>query len=721
MKIRTSRRALPWLFTLMAVLILCLMTACTDGGPAHTEPPADTPAGDSTATPADTVTDPPTDGETTAPDATDSDTATSKPPTDEPETQPPAADDGTIRLAVMSDVHIGKSNLPTSPADKFAAALDAVHRLMGTPHAIIIAGDLTDLGTDAQYQKFHSVLRDHVPGDTAVCTVMGNHEYFRDGVVRFGGESAAFIKECQDAYSRVLGDLHTDTVVEGMHIIGISPLNSAADYAAATDYLCERVRAAAKEDPAMPIIVFTHEGFGSLHATGGGRFGSELDKLMRDFPQIIAFSGHTHYALNDPRMIRQNLITSIQTATVGADFWNYSGMDPAQPEGRETSSQGLLVEVSPEKVVTVTRYDFTHDTTIGEAWVIDIPAIVESRDAFTYTDTRKNAAKAPAFAEGAKAEVSKITSYTATLTFPAATIDDTVSDGCITAYRVEAKDKESGAVYFSKSFPADSHMGSAAKAQFTVELTGLGHGVDYTLTVTGESAWGKTSAPLTVSFSTPKDENAAPEQMPDRLLHVDYTTGSPADTVSGLTPETFGNPVLQDGMAILDKESVYGYHLTDKEYAAMTNQVSIEATVYIDSEQTYPWGYVTVIGNAEAGGYDIAVVNGKGMQFEVNIGGAYKQVFVPTPFGRWVHVIASYDGQNLRIYLDGEPAASTPCSGNIKHVGPKSRKLMVGADVNQDGVPQCISNIKVTEVTLYGGGISVEQAKALFAEAELPS
>ena len=709
-----TRRALPWL---LALLILCPLTACDRGiDPADTASPTD----EVTSTVGDPV-ETPEDSESGAESPTESPTETPTETPTEDETQPPEADDGTIRFAVLSDVHIGKSNLPTDPADKFAAALDTVHRVMGTPDAIVIAGDLTDLGTDAQYQAFNTVLWDHVPGDTAVCTVMGNHEYFRDGVVRFGGESAAFIKECQDAYRGVLGELHTDTLVNGMHIIGVSPLSSAADYTAATDFLCEHVRAAAEENPVMPIIVFSHEGFGSLHATGGGRFGAELDKLMREYPQIIAFSGHTHYALNDPRMIRQSLITSIQTSTVGADFWNYSGMDPAQPEGRETASQGLFVEVSPDRVVTVTRYDFTNDTAIGEAWVIDVPAVVESREAFAYTDARKDAAKAPVFPANAKAEVRGITSYTATLTFPAATVEDTVSDGCITAYCVEAKDRESGAVYFSKSFPADSHMGNAAKEQLTVELTGLEHGVDYTLTVTAESAWGKVSQPLTVNFSTPKDESAAPEQMPDRLLHVDYTTGSPADTVSGLTMETFGTPVLKDGMAVLDKESVYGYHLTDKEYAALTNQVSIEATVYIDRDQTYPWGYVMIVGNAEAGGYDIAVVNGKGMQFEVNIGGTYKQVVVPTPFGRWVHIIASYDGQNLRIYLDGELAASTPCSGSIKHVGEKSRKLMVGADVNQDGVPQCISNIKITKVSLYAGGISAEQAAVLFAEAEVPT
>ena len=70
---------------------------------------------------------------------------------------------------------------------------------------------------------------------------------------------------------------------------------------------------------------------------------------------------------------------------------------------------------------------------------------------------------------------------------------------------------------------------------------------------------------------------------------------------------------------------------------------------------------------------------------------------------------------------DGELAASTPCSGSIKHVGEKSRKLMVGADVNQDGVPQCISNIKITGVNLYDGGISIEQAAALYKKATIPT
>ena len=160
-----THRALPWL---LALLTLCLLTACDKGSDS-----ADTAVTvDEATSTVEDLTEAPEDSESGAESPTETPTET---PTED-ETQPPEADDGTIRFAVLSDVHIGKSNLPTNPADKFAAALDTVHRVMGTPDAIVIAGDLTDLGTDAQYQAFNTVLWDHVPGDTAVCTIMGNHE-----------------------------------------------------------------------------------------------------------------------------------------------------------------------------------------------------------------------------------------------------------------------------------------------------------------------------------------------------------------------------------------------------------------------------------------------------------------------------------------------------------------------------------------------------------------
>ena len=738
MKHRVFRNILPWL---LALLCLCVVVSCgdvTEGTDTLAESSSDeessslpgeesqdtatvavgeTDAASGDPSTAESATDPTTDP-TTEP-TTDPATEPTTEPASETETQAPETEGQSISFAVISDVHLGKTNLPIDPADKFAAALDTINRILGTPDALVVAGDMTDLGKDEQYEQFNAILGEHLKEGTALCAVMGNHEYFRDGVVRFGGESRKFLNQCYTAYEKAVGERNTDTVVGGMHIIGISPTNSAADYTSATEYLCEHVRAAAEEDPTMPIIVVTHEGFSGQYGSGGGTYAAELTRLLREYPQIISFSGHNHYALNDPRMIQQSTYTAIQTSTVGADFWNAAD-GSTQPEGREVASQGLLVTVSPERVVTVTRYDFTNDCEISTPWVIDIPAVIESGKNFVYTNNRVGKAAAPSFATGATVTVSDITSYTATLTFPAATLTDTVSDGCITGYRVEVTNVEDGAVYFSQTLPGDFHMGVAAATSFTVDLTGLAHGQEYTVSVVAESVWGKHSTAIKGSFTTPIDENAPPEQLPDALFHVDYTAGSAQDTVKGLIPEVFGTPSLDGGMAVLNKESVYSYGLTAEQYAAMPNCMALETVIYIDPDQTYPWGYVTLIGNAEGAGFDLeATVDGK-LQFSVYIGGGWQSVYTSTPVGQWVHIIGSYDGHNLRLYVNGQLAASVPCTGSIKHVAEAHRKLMVGADVNGDAVPQCSANIKTTCVTLYAGGISASAARSMFAEAKLP-
>lgn len=712
MKHRVFRFILPWLLTL---LCLCVAVSCGDKTEG-TDSSTDGTATEDISSPEESSS---SEESASLPSGEPQDTATAATGESDPATEAPETEGQSISFAVISDVHLGKSNLPTDPADKFAKALGTINRILGTPDALIVAGDMTDQGKDEQYEQFNAILGEHLKDDTVLCAVMGNHEYFRDGVVRFGGESKKLLNQCYTAYEKAVGERNTDTVVGGMHIIGISPTNSAANYTSATEYLCEHVRAAAEEDPTMPIIVVTHEGFSDQYGAGGGAYAAELTSLLREYPQIISFSGHNHYALNDPRMIQQSTYTSIQTSTVGADFWNAAD-GTTQPEGREVASQGLFVTVSPARVVTVTRYDFTNDCEIGTPWVIDIPAVIESGKNFVYTNNRALQAAAPQFATDATVTVSNITSYTATLTFPAATLIDTVSDGCITGYRVEVTNVEEGAVYFTQTLPGDFHMGVAAATSFTVELTGLAHGQEYTVSVVAEGVWGKCSTALTGSFATPIDENAPPEQLPDTLFRVDYTAGSAKDTVSGQEPDVFGTPSLEGGMALLDKSSVYSYSLTAEQYAAMPDCLALETVIYIDPDQTYPWGYVALIGNAEGAGFDLEATADKKVKFNVYVGGAWREVAMDTPVGQWVHLVASYDGRNLRLYLNGQLAASTPCSGNIMHVAEAHRKLMVGADVNQDAIPQCIANIKITGVTLYAGGISAAQARTLFAEAELP-
>lgn len=421
----------------------------------------------------------------------------------DPKTDPPVdvdpivSEDSIMTMAIFSDVHIGKKN--TRPEEKFTHALKQLSKLAPKLDAVAFGGDITDRGTDEEYREFMKILNAHTGEELTKIYCMGNHEYFRDGIVRYGGESKSFLEECQNAYKEnICKDLDTDTVVNGVHVISVSARNSAADYAACEEFLISRVEAAAAENPDMPIIIIAHEGAGSFFEGGCGGYTSKTVQTLKKYPQIIFFSGHTHFALQDPRLIQQDAYTNVQTSTVGADFWNYSFEAEDQPKDAASASQGLFLKVMKDGTVELIRYDYTNNQTIGQVWKVD------SKN-FTYDSSqRKKLAERPVFAADAVLEISDAEGDHAVLKFPAAAVNDMVSDGIIYTYKIRITDKATGKIAFHTSMMSDYYMGAAAKDAYTFSISGLTPGTEYTATVTAASVFDKRSEPLKLDFVMPE-------------------------------------------------------------------------------------------------------------------------------------------------------------------------------------------------------------------------
>lgn len=628
-----------------------------------------------------------------------------------PSTAPTTSGGDTLAdFAIISDVHIGRAGLPTDPSVKFANALKKINSTLTLPDAILIVGDLTEHGYESEYKKFNSVLNKNKLDGTIVSTVMGNHEYYN-------GKSE---KDARNLYIEQRGDLHSDIVVGGVHMIGISLYSASGNYKQETSYLCERVRAAAAEDPNMPIIVYAHMGFSDVYDDEPTEFTKALDTLLDEYPQIISFSGHMHYALSDPRMIMQNKITTVQTSTVGSNYWNYSYMDPLITDNGGNASQGLFVSVSKDKVVTITRYDFTNDKEVGQKWVINTPEIVKSKGNFTYTEAgRKKIAAAPAFAKEAVMTVSNITSFSATVTAPVATITDEVSDNCIIGYRFTVTDKESGEQTFSKYVLNDWQECSAPKTELTMDVGGMSPDKTYIISVVAESAWDKVSKSLSAEVTTPAVSGDV--TIPDALFSVDFASGSIDDTVKGIAAKAYGAPEIKNGYAVLKNNSSYGYALGDSFYGTVKNKFALETVMYIDPDLSYFSSYCTPIGNAQFAGFDICVYRNGSLTFDVNIGGSYVTATAEkVALGQWIHIIASYDGSQLAIYIDGRLAASQNCTGNVNHVTGDKKVFYVGSDVGEGGAPEAFANVKVASVKLYGSGLDANQAANLNSKITLP-
>ncbi len=118
-------------------------------------------------------------------------------------------------------------------------------------------------------------------------------------------------------------------------------------------------------------------------------------RALSAFPNAVAFAGHTHNSLTDERSIWQGAFTSVGTASLryggSVDKWE--------------QRQGMLAKVYDDRIVLVRR-DFLHDQSLGDDWVIPLPACTAGEKAFAF-ETRAKKSLPPEFAAGARLAVAR--------------------------------------------------------------------------------------------------------------------------------------------------------------------------------------------------------------------------------------------------------------------------------------------------------------------------
>lgn len=178
-----------------------------------------------------------------------------------------------------------------------------------------------------------------------------------------------------------------------------------------------------KIDPSLPFFYFQHPHpkntcYGSW---AWGHDSGISTKILSGYSNAVAFSGHSHYSLTDDRSIWQGAFTSIGTSSL-----RYTGMaaqaipqgfengraadslryDPYKVMDRMRTSdgrQGLLVSVYDDHIAYLRR-DFMYDGSLGEDWIMPLPA-AESKP-FAFAEHAKKVA-VPEFPAGAKVAVKK--------------------------------------------------------------------------------------------------------------------------------------------------------------------------------------------------------------------------------------------------------------------------------------------------------------------------
>ena len=148
--------------------------------------------------------------------------------------------------------------------------------------------------------------------------------------------------------------MNTHNVVNGYHFINLS-LTGYYDstYADSLEWFAAELEAAANDDPNKPIFVQHHYPVTDT-VYGSDLWGtSQMTSIMEKYPQIISFSGHSHYPMNDPRSIWQGDFTALGCGTLA-----YFELEPGMvygslPPNKENACQYYIVEVHADNSVTV--------------------------------------------------------------------------------------------------------------------------------------------------------------------------------------------------------------------------------------------------------------------------------------------------------------------------------------------------------------------------------
>lgn len=327
-------------------------------------------------------------------------------------------------FGVLSDTHINGSNgqncedkLRNAFAQlKSQAAKDDADGLDG----VLIAGDLIDYGAylDSQLSTFKSIYEAAFnPEQTPLVYTIGNH----DPNTSYWWNSAVyqFAKSMRSKFGSKYETTDIETtmrdkfecrhcVVNGYHVLAVTP-NSVIPVAYPQEvitWLDNTLKTITESDPERYVILITHPMiyntvYGSLLGPGW-LYGSCQDQwstaaltpTLENYPQVMTFSGHLHFPINDPRSIWQGAFTSFgcgSTRYMAIEDGRYENMSSTtvMKDAADVSS-GLLLQFDESGNARVTKMFFSQNTTFDYPWELKHPTSDKSH-LVTYNHTERKA------------------------------------------------------------------------------------------------------------------------------------------------------------------------------------------------------------------------------------------------------------------------------------------------------------------------------------------
>lgn len=391
-----------------------------------------------------------------------------------------------LRFAVCSDVHLN-GDPEAAEAQRLAKLINFMYDYSESQaykgfDALCVAGDFADQGRPEQYDLFNKITSENLREGTQLLTCMGNHEFinYRDHDASLGARM----------YEEKRGELNTSVKINGYHFILCSYAEDGKTFTSRLSWLEKEIKAAVKDTGDKPVFVFQHPApFGTVY--GSVNWGdASVPAVFLKYPQLIDFSGHSHYPVNDPRSIWQGGYTAFGCGTLSYYETELDAIAGNFPYDYHEAAQFYIVEADAAGNVRVMPYDLITDSFFdNEYYLTDL-----ANRNFEYSYLKmKLRDKAPVFPENTGISVAADENGDYILTFTGA--EDTF---IVESYKVSVT--KNGRKVAEDNFSA-KYMYLFEDDVYTVDLGKLEAGKKYNVSVTAMNAFAELSSPLTYSFT----------------------------------------------------------------------------------------------------------------------------------------------------------------------------------------------------------------------------
>ena len=307
------------------------------------------------------------------------------------DTLPAVAEDfvPTVRLVIFTDTH--------NENDNVADAIDTAYTLFEKDStykgvdAFYCLGDFSSIGEEDAYKAYTDTLKAHLKKETPCITIHGNHE-FKD-------------PKYKEYFQKYFG-YAPDNVqsINGFSCIAFSGERSLTEWTftpKSLKWFSNAVDDASKNANGKAVFVFQHpHPWGTVY--GSSVWGNpQINIALNGHSNVVDFSGHSHFPMNDPRSINQTTYTAVGCGALHRFELDKNGVVNQHPENCDEAAQMCIVEADNDGSVRIRGYDLLSDTYFCDYYTDN----VNDKAAFLYTYKNMKAHdKAPVFPEDMKAE-----------------------------------------------------------------------------------------------------------------------------------------------------------------------------------------------------------------------------------------------------------------------------------------------------------------------------